>query len=345
MKTKQLLLLSTTMLFAFICHAQTTITVDNSIGSHAQYSDLQSAISAASNGDIIQVHPSEINYGNITIDKELTLIGFGHSDPDKETKVTDFVLTANASNVSISGFHVTDDIYTNSTTTISNLKIENNIIDSTLLFNSAGGANTVIIRGNIIYQIGSGSTSSNSDNYTNTIISNNIITHYIGLKNHQSITIKNNVFLSPNNSYPVYNAGDASGSITVQNNIFYYNSSGVLNPDADGVIFENCLTYNIGTGSVIALNGSNNLDNQNPNFVSASDTTFDSETDDYHLQAGSPAIGNGIGGVDMGIYDGSAFTFNNFGYTNGIPTVKITNITDRIAPNANLSVTINTNAN
>lgn len=343
MKTK-LTFLVTALLLTCLVKAQNVIIVDNSVGANAQYSDLQSAISAASNGDIIQVHPSEINYGNITIDKELTLIGFGHSDIDKETKVADFVLAANASNVSISGFHITDDVYTNSSTTISNLTIENNIIDSVLLFNSAGGANSVIIRGNIIYQIGSGSTSTNSDNYTNTIISNNIITYYIGLKNHQSITIKNNVFLSPHNSYPVYNAGDASGSITVQNNIFYYNSSSVLNPDADGVIFENCLTYNIGSGSLVALNGSNNLNNQNPNFVSAADTNFDA-SDDYSLQGGSPASGSGVGGIDMGLYDGSAFTFNNFGYTNGIPTVKITNITDRIAPGATLSVTINTNAN
>ncbi|MDO5979244.1 hypothetical protein [Flavivirga spongiicola] len=343
MKTKQLLL-SVGILFSFLCHAQTTITVDNSVGSNAQYSDLQSAISAASNGDIIYVHASEINYGNITIDKEIKLIGFGHSNVNKQTMVTDLILNANSSNTVISGFHVTDDIYTNSNSLISNLTIENNIIDSALLFDSSGGADNVIIRGNIIYQIGFGSNSSSRDNYTNTIISNNIITYYIGLKNHQSITIKNNIFLSPNNSYPVYNAGNATGSITVQNNIFYYNSSSILNPDADGVIFENCLTYNIGSGSLIALNGSNNLNNQNPNFVSADDTDFN-VTDDYHLQGGSPAIDAGVGGIDIGIYDGGAFTFNNLGLTNGIPTVKITNITDRIAPGANLSVTINTNAN
>lgn len=343
MKTK-IIFFTTALILSYLVEAQNVITVDNSVGSNAQYSDLQSAISASSNGDTIYVHPSEINYGNITIDKELTLIGFGHSDPDKETMVTDFVLSANASNTTISGFHVTDDVYTNGTTQISNIIIENNLIDSVLAFDSTGGVDNVIIRGNVIYQIGFGSTSSSRDNYTNTIISNNIILYYIGLKNHQSIAIKNNIFLSPNNSYPVYNAGDASGSITVQNNIFYYNTSGVSNPDADGVIFENCLTYNIGSGSVAALNGSNNLNNQNPNFVNGIDTNFDA-SDDYALDAGSPAIGTGVAGVDMGIFDGSAFTFNNFGYSNGIPTVKITNITDRIAPGANLSVTINTNAN
>ena len=342
MKTKQLLL-SASILFSFICHAQTTITVDNSIGSNAQYSDLQSAISAASNGDIIYVHASEINYGIITVDKPLTLIGFGHSDPDKETMVNDLILGANASNTTITGLHITDDFYISSGAVLSNIIIENNLIDDSLLFNS-GSANNVTIRGNIIYQIGNTGNTSGSNNYTNAIISNNLILYYIGLKNHQSITIKNNVFLSPYSGYPIFNAGNSTGSITAQNNIFYYNTSSTYDPNSDGVIFENCITYNIGSGNVSNLSGSNNLNNQNPNFVSADDTDFD-VTDDYHLQGGSPAIGSGVGGIDIGIYDGGAFTFNNLGLTNGIPTVKITNITDRIAPGANLSVTINTNAN
>ncbi|TGV01797.1 right-handed parallel beta-helix repeat-containing protein [Flavivirga rizhaonensis] len=343
MKTKQLFL-SATMLFAFICSAQTTITVDNSIGSNAEYSDLQSAISAANSGDVIYVHASVINYGIITVNTPLTIIGFGHSDSDKETMVNDLILGANASNTTISGLHITDDLYTSGNTGISNVVIENNIIDGSLLFNN-GGVDNVIIRGNIIYEIGNTSSHANNNNYTNAIISNNIITYYIGLKNHQSITIKNNVFLSPYFGYPVYNADDDTGSITLQNNIFYYNTSSTYDPNSDGIIFENCLTYNIGSGNVTALNGTNNLNNQNPNFVSATDDIFNPNSDDYHLQGGSPAIGSGAGGIDLGIYDGSTFIFNNFGYTNGIPTVKITNITDRIAPGANLSVTISTNAN
>ena len=123
MKTK-ITFLTTVLLLSLVVKAQSVITVDNSVGANAQYSNLQSAISAANAGDIIYVHPSEINYGtNITIDKEISLYGFGHSDPDKETMVSDFILANNASNVIISGFHITDDIYTNNTTGLTNLVI------------------------------------------------------------------------------------------------------------------------------------------------------------------------------------------------------------------------------
>ncbi|WP_203256226.1 right-handed parallel beta-helix repeat-containing protein [Hyunsoonleella ulvae] len=343
MKTK-ITILATALLLSFISGAQNIITVDNSVGANAQYSDLQSAISAASNGDTIYVHASETNYGIININKQLTIIGFSHGDADKKTFIDDIVLLDNASNSKFSGLYITDDVYTNNSTVLTGIVIENCYIDSVLLFSNAG-VDDILVRGNIIYQIGSTSASSNNNNYTNAIISNNIILYYIGLKNYNSITIKNNVFLGPYFDYPVYNARSVDGSVTAQNNIFYFNRSSSFDPNAAGVIFENCLTYNLGSGSITALSGSNNINDQNPNFVSADDTSFNPAIDNYNLQAGSPAIGSGTGGVDMGIYDGSVFSFNNSGFTNGIPTVKITNITDRIAPEANLSVTIDTNAN
>lgn len=344
MKTKQLLL-SAALLVCFLLNAQNTITVDNSVGSHAEYSDLQSAISAASSGDIIYVHASEINYGDITINKSLRLIGYSHLSSEKQTRIRDIQLLDNSSNSTFSGLHLTNDFYTNNSTMVTGIVIENCYIASNLFFNY-GGVDDIIIRGNIINAIGSNGSSTNNNNYTNAIITNNIILYYIGLKNHQSITIKNNIFLSPFYGYPVYNAVYATGSITLQNNIFYYNTSSTYNPNTNGVVFENCLTYNIGAGSVSALTGTNNQNNQNPLFTADnSDAVYNAEIDDYHLQGGSPAIGAGVGGVDMGIYDGGVFVFNNFGYTNGIPTVKVTDITDRVAPGTNLSVTINTNSN
>ena len=342
MKTKQLFL-NVAFLFALICNAQNTITVDNSVGANAQYSDLQSAISAASSGDIIYVHASEINYGDINIDKPLTLIGFGHGDADKQTLIDEINLLDDASNTTISGFYITNDLNaSNSSTELTNIVIENNYFESgSLYFPDANkGVNQMIIRGNVLYGIAS--STSIWSNYKNTIISNNIIQRWIYIKFHESVTIKNNIFLD---GYYPFNHGNATGDLEIQNCIFYESSSSTVNINAVGVVYENCLSYNIGSGSYSTLTGTNNLNNQNPNFVSADDVLFNSQTDDYHLLGGSPAIGSGVSGVDMGIYDGSVFTFNNFGYTNGIPTVKITNITDRIAPGANLSVTISTNAN
>jgi len=340
MKTIQLFL-AFALLFMLNSNAQNVITVDNSPSSNAQYNDLQTAIEAAVSEDIIYIHPSETNYGNITIPKTLHLRGFAHSDPDKATLITDIKLLENASNSSFSGLRLTNDfIVHNSTTTLTGLVFENNIV-SQMIFRDAG-VDGMIIRGNIIWYIGTSATSSTYNNYTNTTISNNIITGRINLENYQSITVKNNIFLTGN---PFTNYASGDGSITVQNNIFYYSTTFTVNINALGVIFENCLAYNLGSGNVAALSGSNNIINTNPQFVNAANAVFNPDIDDYHLQVGSPAIGTGIDGADMGIYNTGPFVFNNFGYTNGLPTVKITSITKEVAPDTNIEVTIETNSN
>jgi hypothetical protein len=341
MKTK--LFLSIALMLAFICNSQSVITVDNSVGSNAQFSDLQSAITLANPGDIIYIHPSEINYGNINVDKTLHLRGFGHSDPDKATLITDLILGENASNSSFSGLYMTDDfIVSGLSTTLTGLVFENNIVAEMLLRNA--GVDDMLIRGNIIWKIGTSSGSTSFNNYTNTIISNNVITSKIYLKNYQSVEVKNNIFLT-SNGVPIANFGSDNGSVTVQNNIIYYSATFTIDSNGAGVIFENCLNYNLGSGNVVALAGTNNIANIDPLFVSAANSSFDSDIDDYHLQGGSLAIGNGVAGEDMGIFNAGPFVFNNFGYTNGIPTVKITAITNSVTVGGNLEVTINTNSN
>lgn len=340
MKT-MIFFLSFVLLFTFSSKAQTVITVDNSVGSNAQYSDLQTAIALATAGDIIYVHPSEINYGDITVDKTLHLIGFAHSDPDKATYIAEITFGENASNSSFSSLHITNRFYINGlSTTLTGLIFENNLIEGSMIFKN-GGADNVLIRGNVIDQIG-GQLANNSK-FTNAIISNNIITNKIYVQNYQSIEIKNNLFLY--NVVPITNQVSTNGSITIQDNIFYDSSTNTLDVNNSGVIYENCLAYNFGSGNMVALNGSNNFENINPNFVSAADDSFDAGLDDYHLQTGSVAMGNGVAGEDIGIYNSGSFVFNNFGYTNSIPTVKITAITNSVAIDADVEVTIATNSN
>jgi len=321
-------------------NAQTIITVDNAIGSEALFSDLQSAISSATAGDIIHILPSEINYGDVTLEKELTLLGFSHSDSEKKTILTNIRLGENASKSSISGIQLTRDIIIdNLSTRLTGLVIENCFFRQ-IYFGDAG-VDDIILRGNIISTIGSSSRSFN--NYTNAIITNNIIESIIYLNNHQSITIKNNIFFTPSTSNPVINYGSSTGTITVQNNIFYYNTRGIVDPNTNGVVFENCLAYNVGAGNVATLTGDNNLDNTNPLFVSEEDAVFNALTDDFHLQASSTAIDKGVSGEDIGIYDDGNFVFNNVGFTSGIPTVKIEAISNTVAPGATISVTISSN--
>jgi len=339
----------TVLLITFLSKAQNVITVDNTTGSNAQYANLQEAIEVANNNDIIYIHASETNYGDIIVNKTLTIIGFSHSDPDKSTLINDITLGENASNSKFSGLHITSEfIVDNLNTTLTGLVFENNVVDYRMFFDDAG-VDDMIIRGNIIWSLGKANSSNQFNNFTNMIISNNIIDNKIHLKNYQSITIKNNIFFYHHNSgsnFPIHNYGHDNGSITVQDNIFYPSANGtVSNIYSPGVIFENCLIFNIGAGNASALNGSNNLANIDPKFVSADNNEFDPDIDDYHLQAGSPAIGAGVAGGDIGLYNSDPFVFNNFGITAGIPTVKITAITNTIEVGGTVEVTIESNSN
>lgn len=320
-----------------MAHAQNIITVDNSPGSAAQFSDLQSAISQAQNGDIIYVHPSETNYGNINIDKPLTLIGFSHSSPDKETLITDLVFGPLASNVTIRGIHLTDDlIISNTGVTLENIVLENNRLDDSLTF-GGGGVNNITVRGNIIDTFGFGSTANST--FTNALITNNIVFGGVNVLFHESTTIKNNIFLTAD----VFNGRDETGNIEVQNCIFIGNTSGTANFNDDGILFQNCLAFNIGSGNATPLVGTDNLENIDPLFVEDNDNIiFEATIDDYNLQQGSIARGAGISGEDLGLFDGSGFVFDNFGFTNGIPTVNIQAISTSVAPGQSLNVIINT---
>jgi len=324
-------------------NAQNIITVDNSPGSAAQFDDLQSAISQAQDGDIIYIHASEINYGAIDVTKPLTLIGFSHSDLEGETMIDDIFLRNNASNTTIQGIHVTDFISTDgNTTTLQNITIENCLVDDGIFFEDAG-ANEIVIRGNIIQNIGFIFSGTGSNNYSNTLITNNIITDFIAVKNILSTSIKNNIFLSASTNRPVWVVDENIGNVEVQNCIFYYNTTSSPNPNEPGVTFTNSLTFNLSSGQVAELEGVGNLDNIDPIFIEDNDNAvYEPQTDDFGLQANSLAIGAGVNGEDLGLFDGSGFVFDNFGFTNGIPTVKIKAISTSVAPGQNLNVIIST---
>lgn len=64
-----------------------TITVNNNIGLQtAMFTELQDAIDTAVTGDIILIKGSNTSYGNITLTKQLTFIGEGHTTSLNSTK-------------------------------------------------------------------------------------------------------------------------------------------------------------------------------------------------------------------------------------------------------------------
>ncbi|WP_373517143.1 hypothetical protein [Pricia sp.] len=321
--------------------AQSTITVDNTPGSNAQFSDLQIAIASAQSGDIIYIQPSEVSYGDILVDKPLTLTGFAHSG-EKQTLIRDIRFGEAASNCKFSGLRITNQFrvqLNDESVTLTNMVIENCRIDGSMSF-LQGGVDNMIIRGCVIWSLGG---ISSVNHYTNTLITDCIITNNIWVSNHQSTTIKNNLFLT-GSMRPIGNDAGNSGTLTVQNNIIYISSSSTIDRNHMDVIYENSLIYNRGSGNALPLQGTGNLTNLDPLFVEDNDNiAFEATLDDYHLQTGSVAIGAGVDGEDIGLYGSGDFVFNNFGLPNGIPTVKIEAITNTVAPGENINLVISTN--
>ncbi|WP_416448253.1 hypothetical protein ACH3PA_13185 [Leeuwenhoekiella sp. A2] len=317
--------------------AQKLITVDNSLESNAQYKNLQQALDDASANDTIYVHPSVTNYGDIYLTKPVTLLGYSHSDPAIRTMVEKVFLQDGASNVNINGFRVSISLGTpaNNTSAISDLTIQNCRIVSLLYFDGAG-VNNLLLQGNVIEIFGS--KTANYNNFSDAIIMNNVFTGPVYVTNHQSTILKNNMHIGGSG---LTNMDSANGELDVQNSMFITKTDAWygLNYNNTKVVFTNCLSYN-SSSSLPVLNGENNKNNINPEFINGS-TAWDPKLD-YHLKSISPAKGTGINGEDMGIFNEGDFTFNNYGYANGIPTVNITSLTPVVASDGQLEVNITT---
>jgi hypothetical protein len=72
----------------FAMNASATVrTVSNNANSPGQFTDMQAAIDASTNGDTIYVHGSPTTYGNIYLNRSLTVIGPGYN-PKKDLPLT-----------------------------------------------------------------------------------------------------------------------------------------------------------------------------------------------------------------------------------------------------------------
>ncbi|MEP7107998.1 MAG: PKD domain-containing protein [Ferruginibacter sp.] len=186
------------------------------------------------------------------------------------------------------------------------LIIENSIIDGAN-FNNWGnqisGANTIIVRNNLFI------------NYDvqneNTLFFNNFY-H----TNFHDAVLYNNIFYDCNPTGCV--------NCTFMNNLTYGNGSG--NPQPFGAPF--------GTGSNDTLPGpaNNNIYSKDPLFVNYAPLQPFSYNLDFHLAAGSPCIGAGLNGTDIGIY-GGPYSFN---VSEGprIPIVDLVSISKTANPKA-----------
>ncbi len=346
----------------FTVQAQSVFYVDNNQGSpvnNAQnnYTSVQAAVNAAAAGDIIYIQPSPNSYGDIQMTKPLTIYGIGHNpelNAGQVASVSNILFRyANASGSKISGLNIVGIYLDNGTYDNHDVVITNNRITYILGNPTTGKANNVIISGNFFYH-----SSSPLDNYNsqNWVISNNTFSRpntYWGYdmfyRLNNTTILNNNIILSRQNgdaNQRVQLFNSCSGT-QISNNIFIFVGNAVIDFTTLGsnsaLNFQNNLTYSVNT-TLNPLSGSNNIDDTNPNFVSfnpANELNF--ATNDYHFQAGSPAIGAGADANDLGVENGN-FPFSIRGYPTELPYITDFVINNNIL-SAGIDLDINVKAN
>ena len=333
-------------------NAQNTLIVDNNLfidDSPAHlYSTFSTAIAAASNGDTILIQPSQTTYGAITINKSVTILGMGHA-PDLNSGVSSTVasISISANNIKISGLYVTGAFTTSAN--ISNLLVENCTLATGLNLTSATNSNHTF-RGNIIKNVVNLS-SSNYANSLNFTFSNNVFQNLgAGAFSYfNETTIFNNNIIIADQALVGYVIFNAPNNVICQNNIWLFTNNTMAVVDQTGgtpVVHNNSMTYHYGSPTITALNGTGNLDNQNPFFVSIpANNPYWTPTNNYNLGASSVGNDAGTDGNDVGIFNGY-YDFDIKGYPTELPYIIDMTISNNMVPaGADLNVNLKANAN
>jgi hypothetical protein len=213
------------------------------------YNNLQTAINSAANNDTIHLEASGTNYGNITIDKPLTIIGTGYflsqnlslQKNQNASQVLDLIFSPLASGSRISGVSIMEHINIGnaSNATYSNITISNCYISQYISFLGANnvynnihikknyfdnnngnnittistqtGNNLVVANNNFLSSVTilQGFTGIVSNNVFNATLTNRIVTFYGGIDFFNNI-LQNQDVVSNNNS-----------ATNTYNNVFY----------------------------------------------------------------------------------------------------------------------------
>jgi len=306
------------------CNAfATVITVSNNANSPGQYTTLQAAIDAATNGDTLYVHGSPTSYGSVNLNRSLTLIGTGYN-PQKDLPLVSSIGTLyldsvpgikGCSNSSIIGFNLQ---YLNGSPSgypFTNILVKLNRIAQVNI--SPTTANGLIISQNLIDYL------YNLQNITNLIVKNNIVYYVVSyFSNNNAVLVTNNFFF-----YTTVNTNTVMQDFsTISNNIFLN-----LHPNCSFSTFNNNLIFNSGNDVLPYGNntGSGNFNGSIPLFINVPDLTGINYSYDYHLTAASPGHNGGTDGTDIGPFGGIDPLVDMTG-TPPIPQIKTFNINNTV---------------
>ena len=254
--------------------------VNNMPGVTADFTTAQAANDGASTGDTIHLEPSPTLYGSVTTSKKLIWISVGSFLMDNPGHQFS----------SISGRMLNMTIGVGSEGTVLSIVVANiNVFApyTTIIRTHVTGGGSINIGSNDAVVMQSYCSGGIAIGGANTVISNNIF-NAVSVANYATAIIINNI-ITGSGGYvgPIWNS-------VFQNNI----SRGIL------YVFNNStVQYNLDAGASIPAGNNNQL---NVNMTSVFVNDGGSADKDYQLKVGSPAIGSGYGGIDMGAFGGSS---------------------------------------
>ena len=307
------------LLLISVAHAsqsQNTVTVNNTPGSAATYRTLQGALDSVSAGTIILVQPGNGTYGQVTVNKLVSIIGAGYFlglNPAPSTQanpgesIADQVTFAAGSNGSmLSGISFNSE---NNPYPFQRISI-NGTSDITMtrcnIFRQGGGyfiranaCNNIVFKQCYFYHSSANittmySTGSNNFSFYNCIFDG--VGDNVGNVSDNLSTM----LLFKNCSFKNY----AGNGPTLPLNITYINNI-IFNTTTPGRLFV-CTACVNNIGNVTYSTGTNNITNAVPEntFVFGTDPEIISPDGRFKLKPGSAAIHYGEDGTDAGAFGG-----------------------------------------
>ncbi len=288
--------------------------VDNNVNGAGDFTTLAAAHGTAANGDTIYVYPSVTPYAGITLTKQLYIIGSGfdldlHGGQATTTAATigsQMNFNPGSEGSLLEGFDGSFNVYI----LANNITIKRNDLN----WIGIQASSCRILQNEIIMMNGSfGECIWLKSGFGDHLIANNKLFHSVNGTNKDGIKLEfpyqvtatfiNNVIKTTNGGAMAFR--DLSSSCIAINNIIIQG----------GVSGSGVFQYNMANGSQLPP-GVGNIGNINMTTVFEDPNDFESG---LHLRPGSPAIGAGQNGIDMGIYGGDAPYID--GGAPGIPAV------------------------
>lgn len=323
----------------FLCSYSKTYatvwTVSNDVLRPAQFTTIQAAVNGSSPGDTLRIAGSNTQYEGVILYFPMTWIGEGANNPNGfSTRIGNLNLyrlnsSLGSNGSKFYGIHFTqvffDPLFSDSTVEqriLSDITFERCRIEGQFYFvNDSQQKITNIFSRNCVF-IGSLNLGPIAQN-TNKISG-----------------IFTNCVFDGGSSFNAASTNVLNGAVIIRNSLFLNNTAARFN-NINGIIVENCIFYKSEpTGAInsvfnnnisyLANNntlpygnnaGSGNLINVNPLFINypALGANF-AWTHNYGLQAGSPAIGTGSNGTNIGLTGGNA-PVNNIPGNSRIPAI------------------------